>query len=126
MIKPKGAFGNLACGATTVSNLGDPDQDPKEMIISMLTGMSYRYTYYVMADAQPKRLVKNTSGVKLKKYIEDNELGDMIETQGRHFSDVNGENYIKIYVWRPDYAGVKFKQWVKDNKAPVVKPMGGY
>lgn len=123
MIYPRPNFDCLGCGATVVSGLGDPDQDPKEMVTKLLKNVYVRFTFYVMADAQTKKTVKNTSGVKLKNYIEEHGLGPIIETQGRHFSDKFGENYIKVYVWRPDYKAETFIKWCKENKVELHRKM---
>ena len=118
MIEPNINFSQaiLGCGATVVKNLGDPDQDPLQMVKTLLTTVGYRFTFYVMADAQAKKTTKNTSGVKLKKYIEENNLGPIIETQGRHYSEVHQNAYIKVYVWRPDYKNKDFKAWCTANR----------
>ena len=121
MIEPRANYNILGCGATVVKNLGDPDQDPCEMVKTLLGKVRIRFTFYTMADCQPKKLCKDTSGLRLKKYIQKHNLGQMIETKGRHFSDIVKDNYIKIYVWRPDYAGKDFQKWCIDNKVTCIR-----
>jgi hypothetical protein len=121
-IHPRRNYDVLSCGATVVSNVGDPDQDPCEMVKTLLK-CGVRFTFYVMADSQNKRVIKNTSGFKLKKYITDNDLGPIIETAGRHAAPDQEKEFIKMYVWRPDYIGAGFIKWCKDNNIGPVRKM---
>lgn len=118
-IAPRVSYDVLGCGATTVSGMGDPNQDPCEMVKKLLA-TNVRFTFYVMADCQPKKVSKNSSAIKFKNYVEEHKLGPLVETQGRHYSKVNGEGYIKVYIWRPDYAAKEFKDWCEANKVKVV------
>lgn len=107
----------LGCGAACVkTNLANMEESPKELITHLLTKTAYRYTFYVFVDAQDKKVAKGSKGIKLKEYIEENGLGDFIETPGRQYCEVRSKKYLKIYIWRPLYAGKNFKEWCEVNK----------
>ncbi len=117
-------YGALGCGAATVqTNVADMDGSPKEILTQLLTKAAYRYTYYVFADAQDKKVSKGSKGVKLKEYIEEYGLGDFIETPGRQYCEVRHKKYIKIYIWRPGFNTKSFKDWCKDNEVVCIPKM---
>jgi len=72
-----------------------------------------KYTFYVMCDAQPKD-PKDTTMIRAKKYIEDEKLGPIIESEGWHYNEAHGPRYIKIYIWRPDYE--MGEKWLKTHE----------
>lgn len=121
-IHARSNYNVLGCGATVVRNLGDPDQDPVTMLKALLNA-GVRWTFMVMADLQPKRLNKAPSGVKLKKFIEEHDLGPIIETEGRQPSDIHEKGFIKIYVWRPDYKSKGFIEFCEENKIIPIRKM---
>jgi len=122
MLEVRDNYDILGCGAIVCHGLGDPDQDPLEMVKRLLK-TPVRYTFYVISELQPKRLNRNPSGLKLKKYIEKHGLGPMIETEGRHFSEINEKGFIKMWAWRPDYKSETFKLWCTENKVVPCRKM---
>ena len=113
----KGAFN---CGATTLTGISYIGLNLAAEIKSLVTGKE-KWAFYVMAAALPKDPV-NSGGEKLKKYIEEHNLGEIIETDGWHYNECHGPLYIKVYVYRPDYDTPAMKKWLKDNENIKVNP----
>lgn len=112
----------LGCGASTVAGLGDPGQEPEDILKRLLSKeqVGIRFTFYVLADCQKKRVTKDGTGVKFKNYVEKNGLGDILETPGRVKSEIAENEYIKLYVYRPGWEKETFKKWCQEHKVVPV------
>lgn len=104
---------HFKCGISTCYSCSAENQKPEVMVKSLVGGVD-KYGFYVMADAQ-KKDPDGTSMMKFSAYVQEHNLGPIIESEGWHYNEAHGPKYIKIYVWRPDYEGKDFKAWMEAN-----------
>ena len=110
------------CGVATLSGLyADCGDKGAEAEIRSILGKG-KYAFFIMADAKPKD-PRNTLAQSMKTYIEENDLGTMIESDGWHYNEAHGPNYIKIYIFRPDYDSESMKRFLEEKKLEKKKDM---
>jgi|SRR6185503_11155963 len=99
-------YSDISCGVRQLSDLNY--SDPKELILHVLDdfyndGESYSqvcfsdYTHYPAPTGSGKWRRYVSPGVKLAKYIRNNDLGAITETRG--IVNRNSGNRIKTWVW---------------------------
>ena len=113
------ANGYFGCGAAILSGVGYGGYDIPKWVKKLLT-QKQQWAFYVMADAKHKN-PQDTQCQKFQAYIEKHDLGPIIESDGWHLNEAHGPNYIKIYVWRPDWDGDGVKKWLKANEGLKVE-----
>lgn len=107
----------FGCGAATIGGISYDSGNGAPGFVKKILTHKTKYVFYVMADAQPKD-PEQTFMIRVQKYIEKENLGPMIESEGWHYNEAHGPRYIKIYVWRPDYkVGAAWLEKNKDVKA---------
>ena len=118
MLNINGHKSLFGCGVATANGLYYQGENGAEEAVKGLLSSKEKYAFFVMADAKPKD-PKNTLAQAIKVLIEKHNLGPIIESDGWHYNEAHGPNYIKIYVWHPDWDGEGVNKWL--NKHGVIE-----